>query len=46
MLKKKMVKVLSAGYPFLDSVSVFTVEADKNLPLTLARSQIQQDRSC
>jgi hypothetical protein len=38
--KKKLVKTLSAGYPSLDSVSVYTVEADKKLPHTLARSQV------
>jgi hypothetical protein len=44
--KKKMVKTLSAGYPSLDSVSVYTAEADKKLPHTLARSHAQQDSSC
>jgi hypothetical protein len=44
--KKQMVKILSAGYPSRDSVSVYTVEADKKLPLTLARSNAQQDSSC
>jgi hypothetical protein len=33
--KKKMVKTLSAGYPSLDSVSVYTAGADLSCPTPL-----------